>query len=127
MSLPDDIKYSESHEWLRVDGDIAVMGITAFAVEQLSDLVFVDLPTGGHDVTAGAAFGEIESVKAVSDLNSLVTGEIVEVNDELADDLDLLKTDPYGAGWMIKVKMSDPSQVEGLLDAEAYGSLIAEA
>jgi glycine cleavage system H protein len=115
---PDDRKYLKSHEWCKPDGEIAAIGISDWAVEHLSDLVFLDLPEVGTRVKANEPFGEIESVKAVSDLFSPVTGEVVEINADLPDDLDVLKSDPWNAGWMIKVKTS--GQSDALMDAAAY-------
>lgn len=115
---PDDRKYMKSHEWAKTEGDVALVGISDYAVEHLSDLVFLDLPEVGSSVTADEPFGEIESVKAVSDLYSPVSGEIVEINQELPDDLDTLKTDPWNAGWMIKVRLSGESP--NLMAAAAY-------
>lgn len=118
--IPNDRRFLESHEWARQDGDLVVVGISDFAVKHLTDLVFVDLPSVGDRVEQGERFGEIESVKAVSDLNAPISGEIVEVNDELTDALEKVAEDPYGAGWMIKLRPSDPRQLEGLLDHVAY-------
>lgn len=115
---PTDRKYLESHEWCKIDGDVATIGITDFAVSQLSDLVFLDLPKQGATVTAGEQFGEIESVKAVSSLYSGVSGEVTEVNAELADNLEWLAEDAFEKSWMIKVKVTDTSP--DLLDAAAY-------
>lgn len=120
MQLPKDLKYAKSHEWARVSGKTAVVGITAFAVEQLRDLVYLDLPKVGSFVKAGEPFGEIESVKAVSDLVAPVGGKIVKVNAELADHLERLNSDPYGTGWMVEVEMSNPQEAAQLLDASAY-------
>jgi glycine cleavage system H protein len=117
---PQDRSYSESHEWAQLDGDIATVGITDFAVEQLGELVYLDLPAAGTTVQRGAAFGEVESVKAVSDLNSPVDGEIVEVNEALADELATLQEDPFAGGWLLKVRVAGPAALEGLLDAAAY-------
>lgn len=115
---PDDRKYLKSHEWCKVEGDTALIGISDYAVEHLSDLVFLDLPEVGSSVTADETFGEIESVKAVSDLYSPVSGEIMEINAELPDDLDILKSDPWNAGWMLKIKLA--SESSALMDAAAY-------
>lgn len=115
---PDDRKYTKSHEWCLIKNGVATIGITDYAVEHLSDLVFLDLPALGSTVTAGEAFGEIESVKAVSDLYSPVSGEVVAVNEALPDDLDRLKADAFGDGWMLKVKVT--SQRDDLLGAAAY-------
>jgi len=120
MSDPQDCKYMSSHEWCRVDGDTAVVGISRHAVEQLTDLVYVDLPPVGTAVKAGESFGEVESVKAVSELNSPVSGEVVEANTAAVDDPGVISADPYGDGWLIKVKMSDPGEIGALLDAAAY-------
>lgn len=113
-------KFRTSHEWVSVEGDIATIGISEFAVKQLTDLVFIELPSVGDTFDAGSQFGEVESVKAVSDLYSPVAGEVIEVNDGLADDLALLSEDPYGKGWMVKLKVSDASGLDSLLDADAY-------
>jgi len=118
MSNPTDLQYTDDHEWIRIEDDVATVGITAHAAETLSDLVFIDLPEEGDDVTAGSSFGEIESVKAVSDLNSPVTGEVIDVNSELADNLGDIAADPYGKGWMVKIKIN--AAPEGLMDAAAY-------
>ena len=115
---PDDRKYLMSHEWCKTENGIATVGISDFAVEHLSDLVFLDLPAEGTALTAGEPFGEIESVKAVSDLYSPVTGEVVETNTELPENLDLLSEDPFERAWMIKVKLG--SQSPDLMDASAY-------
>ncbi len=127
MELPNDRKYMQSHEWAKLDGDLVRVGITEFAVEQLGDIIFLDLPEVGTAVRAGAAFGEIESVKAVSDLISPVTGEVREVNEKLMDDLDAFADDPWEAGWMIVVAPEDPSELDGLLDADAYAAQAEEA
>ena len=121
---PDDRKYRPSHEWVKVDGDIAYVGITDYAVSHLSDLVFLDLPDIGTDVMANEPFGEIESVKAVSDLYCPVTGEIVEQNEDLQADLGILGKDPWNKGWMVKIKMMTPSEVDGLMDAAAYEKVV---
>ena len=116
---PAELHYLESHEWVGRDGDAAVVGITDFAVNQLTDLVYVDLPKPGSTVTRGETFGEVESVKAVSDLYSPVTGEVLEVNSALEDAIEPLADDPFGAGWLMKVKPTDDS-TDGLLDRAAY-------
>lgn len=115
---PTDRKYLKSHEWCKVEDDVAVVGITDFAVEHLSDLVFLDLPARDSRVTAGEPFGEIESVKAVSDIYSPVTGKVLDVNEALVEDLDRLASDPFGEGWMIKVQVEELSP--DLMDAPAY-------
>ena len=122
-SIPEDLRYTEEHEWVRVDGDAVVVGITDHAQEQLGDVVYVDLPPSGASVEAGASFGEVESTKSVSDLFAPVAGTIEARNDELEDRPELLNEDPYGAGWLVRLTPTDPSAVEGLLDAAAYGDL----
>ncbi|MHC4846595.1 MAG: glycine cleavage system protein GcvH [Planctomycetota bacterium] len=123
---PNDLKYTTTHEWIRVEGDVATIGITAHAAESLSDLVYLGLPEAGDAMTAGESFGEIESVKAVSDLNSPVNGEVLEANSALEDNLATINSDPYGEGWLVKVKLSgDPP--EGLMDVENYEKLVAES
>lgn len=126
MMNPGDLKYSKTHEWTAVDNDLAVIGISDFAVKTLTDLVFLELPKVGDKVTAGESFGEIESVKAVSDLVSPVSGEVVEVHEALVDSLDLVGNDPFGEGWMIKVRLDDPARLEGLMDRAAYEDQCAE-
>ena len=123
MPLPDDRRYLKTHEWHKrdqPDGDLVTIGITQFAADELTDITYVDLPSVGDAVTAGEPFGEVESVKATSDLVSGVSGEVTEVNDELAGDPSLLNTDPHDAGWMVRVRMSDPSELDVLLDAKGY-------
>ena len=120
------LKYSKSHEWVRLEGSTATIGITDFAVHQLTDLVHIELPKSGRTVRQGEPFGEVESVKAVSDLYSPVTGEIVGVNDALADDLGVLSDDPFGKGWMIKLKLADPSSLSSLMDRKAYEAHCAD-
>lgn len=114
------LRYLESHEWVGLEGDVATVGITDFAVSQLSDLTYVELPKVGSTVTLGERFGEVESVKAVSDLYSPVTGEVVEVNSELDEDVAPLSSDPFGSGWLMKVKVAGPSNDDRLLDRAAY-------
>ncbi len=120
MPLPKNLRYTPSHEWVRVEGAFAIVGITDFAVEQLSDLVFIELPAKEAKVKKEARFGEIESTKTVSDLIAPVSGKVVEVNTALADNLDLIKDSPYGQGWMVKIQMSDPAELESLLTADRY-------
>jgi glycine cleavage system H protein len=122
--IPNECRYLESHEWARQEGNLIVVGITDFAVKHLTDLVYIDLPDVGEKIDQGERFGEIESVKAVSDLNSPLAGEIVEVNTELADNLDRVASDPYGAGWMIKVRPSGANPIAHMLDAAAYQKVI---
>ena len=121
---PEDLKYSEEHEWLRIEGDDAVIGITHFAQDSLGDVVFVELPEVGADVKQFEKMGEIESVKAVSDLYSPVGGRVVEINESLADSPELVNDSPYEEGWMIKVEVSDSSEIERLMDASEYGVLV---
>ncbi len=124
MNVPEGLRYSSDHEWVQVDGDVAKIGITDYAQDALGDVVYVDLPATGRSVEAGESFGEVESTKSVSDLFAPVSGEIASVNDELADEPERLNTDPYGDGWICTIKLSDPSQVDGLLDAAGYQALI---
>ena len=123
--VPTDLRYTKDHEWVRVDGEEATIGITAYAAEQLGDIVFVELPEAGRSLEQFAAFGVVESVKAVSDLFAPVAGEVTEINGDLTGTPEVVNTDPYGAGWMLRVKLADPAQVEGLLDASAYEQLTA--
>ena len=123
--VPTDLRYTKDHEWVRVEGDAATIGITAYAADQLGDIVFVELPDPGRALEQFAAFGVVESVKAVSDLFAPVTGEVTEANPELGRNPELVNSDPYGAGWMLKLRVGDAAQVDELLDAEAYDALIA--
>ena len=125
MNIPSNLKYSKDHEWVRVEGDMAYIGITDFAQSELGEIVIVDITTEGETLAQEAVFGSIEAVKTVSDLFMPVGGEVSEVNPKLEDNPELVNSDPYGAGWMIKVKMTNPSEVGSLLDAEAYKALIA--
>ena len=125
--VPADLRYTKDHEWVKVDGDTATIGVTDFAANQLGDVVFVDLPPAGRTVEQFATFGVVESVKAVSDLYAPVSGEVVEANADLSGKPELVNSDPYGAGWMIRVRLGDATQVAGLLDAAAYEQLTAEA
>ena len=120
------VYYTKEHEWVRVEGDTATVGITDFAQSELGDIVFVELPEVGDEVTAGEPFGSVESVKTVSELYAPVSGKVVEVNDALGDSPENVNTSPYGDGWMIVVEMSDPSQVDQLLTAEQYKETISE-
>ncbi len=117
---PASLRYLPSHEWAHLDGDVATVGITAFAVAQLTDLTYVELPNVGSTVTRGRRFGEVESVKAVSDLYSPVTGEVVEANAALEEDVAPLSSDPFRAGWLMKVRVTDPTSLDGLLDRDGY-------
>lgn len=118
-----DLKFAKSHEWARVEGETAVIGISQFAVNLLTDLVYIELPAVGDSVSAGDSIGEIESVKAVSDIYSPVSGEITEVNDSLEEDLGVLNEDPYGKGWIVKIKISEASDLDQLMDQESYDKL----
>lgn len=124
MNIPAELKYTKDHEWVRVEGDIAVIGITDFAQSELGDIVYVEIETVGETMSAEEVFGTIEAVKTVSDLFMPVSGEILEFNSELESKPEGVNSDPYGAGWMVKVKISDASELNNLLDAEAYESLI---
>jgi glycine cleavage system H protein len=124
MNIPEDLRYSREHEWVRLDGDTARVGITDFAQDSLGDVVFVQLPDVGLDVVAGAGVGEIESTKSVSDIYSPVTGVVRSVNDTLAEQPEQVNQDPYGAGWMYEVQCAELSEVGTLLDAAAYRQLV---
>ena len=126
MNIPDNLKYTKEHEWVKVDGDIAVVGITEYAQGELGDIVFVEIETVGETLEKEETFGTVEAVKTVSDLFMPVGGEIIEKNEDLDDTPETINKDPYEAGWMVKVKMSDPSDLDDLLDAAAYKDLIAE-
>ncbi|HEX7472149.1 MAG TPA: glycine cleavage system protein GcvH [Candidatus Limnocylindrales bacterium] len=123
--VPADLRYTKDHEWVRRAGDVATVGITAFAAEQLGDIVFVELPDVGRALEQSATFGVVESVKAVSDLFAPVGGEVVEVNGELTGRPELVNQDPFEAGWMIRLRLADAAQLDGLLDATAYDELVA--
>ena len=124
MNFPQNLKYTNEHEWIRVEGDIAYVGITDYAQEQLGDIVFVDIPTVGESLEAGEVFGTIEVVKAISDLFLPVAGEVLEQNEALEENPELVNKDPYGEGWLIKMKPADVKAVEDLLDAEGYKEVI---
>ena len=124
MNLPDDLKYTKEHEWVRVDDNTATIGITDFAQEELGDIVFVELEEIGDTFDQEEVFGTVEAVKTVSELFAPVSGEIVEINEELEDDPELVNNDPYGKGWMVKLKISDASELEQLLSAEDYEEII---
>ncbi len=126
MEFPSNVKYTSEHEWIRIEGDEAYVGITDYAQDQLGDIVFVDIPTVGETVEKGEVFGTIEVVKTISDLFIPVTGEVLEQNEALADSPELVNKDPYGEGWIIKIKPNDPKDADDLLDAEAYKALINE-
>lgn len=122
MNAPADLRYTKTHEWVRAEGDVATIGITDHAQSELGDIVFVDLPEVGRALGQGDSFGTVESVKTVSDIYTPVAGEVVETNGSLGAQSELVNTDPYGGGWMIKVKLSDPSQLGALLSADAYAA-----
>ena len=124
MNIPDDLKYTEEHEWIRVEGDEIVVGVTDFAQGELGDVVFIELETEGEDLSRGDTFGTIEAVKTVSDLYMPVDGLVVKVNPSLEDTPELVNSDPFGGGWMIRIKLSDPSQLDDLIPADKYSTLI---
>lgn len=124
MNIPQDLKYTKEHEWIKLDGDVATVGITDFAQGELGDIVYVEIETEGETLAAEEVFGTVEAVKTVSDLFMPLSGEIIEFNAGLEADPEAVNRDPYGAGWMIKIQVSDASEVDGLLDAAAYGELI---
>ncbi len=124
MTIPKELRYSKEHEWLRVEGQIGVVGISEYAVEQLGDITLVEAPEKGSEITSGDAVGVIESVKAVSDLFTPVSGTVKEVNESLEDEPEKVNEDPYGEGWLMKIKLSKPEEVDGLLDAEGYQSFL---
>ena len=124
MNVPAELKYTKEHEWIRVEGEEAYVGITDYAQSQLGDIVFVEVETEGDNLEAGDTFGSIEAVKTVSDLYMPVCGEVLEFNSELEDQPDLVNKDPYGKGWIIKVKIEDEAQLDGLLNADAYKASI---
>ena len=125
MSAPTDLRYTRDHEWVRVTGEEATVGITQYAADQLGDIVFVELPDEGRDLEEAKAFGVVESVKAVSDLFAPLTGTVTSINGALAANPELVNSDPYGDGWMIKIAVSDTSEVDDLLDGPAYDDLVA--
>ena len=124
MNFPSDLKYTKEHEWVRVEGDVATIGITEFAQSELGDIVFIDINTIGDSIGQDEIFGAVEAVKTVSDLFMPISGEVLEKNDALVSSPESVNSDPYGAGWMIKVKMSDPSEMDGLLSAETYREMV---
>ncbi|MBU0641142.1 MAG: glycine cleavage system protein GcvH [Planctomycetes bacterium] len=126
MAVPHDRKYTQTHEWFKPDGNLVTVGITQFAADELTDVTFVDLPEVGGQVEAGSSFGEIESVKATSDMYCAVTGEVKEVNERLADEPELVNSDPFGEGWMLKVECSDLASLDKLLDGPAYDEMISD-
>ena len=126
-SYPDELRYHTEHDWVRVDGDQATFGITWYAQDTLGEVVFFDLPDVGSEVTKDQAYAEVESVKAVSDVYAPMSGEITEVNQALSDSPDTINSDPYGDGWMVKVRLSDASEAESLMDAAAYREMLKDS
>lgn len=124
MNFPEDIRYTREHEWIRVEGDEAYVGITDYAQSELGEIVFVDVPTVGETVAQGDVFGSIEAVKTVSDLNMPMSGEVLEINEELDAQPELVNNDPYGKGWIIRIAVKDASELDNLLDAAAYQALL---
>jgi glycine cleavage system H protein len=123
---PSDYRYTKEHEWIQVSGDAGTIGITDYAQHELGDVVFVEMPAVGAKITAGQVFGTVESVKAVSEIFAPVSGEVTETNSVLSDTPETLNSDPHGAGWLIKIKLANPSDVSGLMDAAAYQAFISE-
>lgn len=126
-NIPNNLKYTKDHEWARVQGNLAVVGVTQHAQESLGDVVYVELPKVGTTITAGKQFGVIESTKAVSELYAPLSGKVVKVNDTLTNKPDTVNADPYGAGWIIEIELSDTKQLDGLLSADAYADLLKNA
>ena len=124
MNLPQELRYTKDHEWVKVEGDLATVGVTDFAQQELGDIVYVEIETVGKDLQAGAVFGTVEAVKTVSDLFLPVSGTITEVNPKLSSNPELVNTDPYGGGWMVKMKVRNTADVQGLMDAAAYEKLV---
>lgn len=124
MNIPAELKYTKDHEWIKIDGDVATVGITDFAQSELGDIVYVDVDTLDDTVDKDEVFGSVEAVKTVSDLFMPLSGEVIEFNEDLEDSPESVNSDPYGDGWMIKIKISDTSQIDNLLDAEAYKAVI---
>ena len=125
LEFRDDVKYTKEHEWVKLEGDVATVGITDYAQRQLGDVVFIELPEAGTQVEQMKPFGVIEAVKAVSDLFSPITGEVTEVNSELQTQSNLINSDPYGEGWIVKIKIKDPKELDGLLSPADYRKLVA--
>ncbi len=126
MNIPQELKYTKDHEWIKVDENVALIGITDFAQKELGDIVYVEIETEGEELSDGDVFGTVEAVKTVSDLLMPISGKIIEINDELESEPEIVNSDPYGKGWMIKVEFSDISVLDSLLSAEDYNSLISE-
>lgn len=126
MAVPADRRYTQTHEWFKAEGNVVTVGITQFAADELTDITYVELPAVGRQVSAGSGFGEVESVKASSDLYSAVSGKVLEINKKLADTPELVNTDPFHGGWMVKLECSDLSPLEKLMDAAAYQKMISK-
>lgn len=126
MAVPNELKYSKEHEWVKVEGNVAIIGITEYAQSELGDIVFVELPETDDEINEGDTFGSVESVKTVSELYAPISGKVVEVNEELEDSPELVNESPYEKAWMVKVEISDESQIEALLTAEKYSEMIGE-
>jgi len=126
MEFPEELKYTEDHEWILIEDDIVTVGITDFAQDALGDVVFVELPEVGSTVEAGKSFGVVESVKAVSDVYAPVSGEVIEINEDLPDTPELINTSAYEDGWMVKIRLTDTAELDDLLDAEAYQAFVDE-
>lgn len=124
MNIPADLKYTKEHEWIRVEGDVAFVGITDYAQSELGEIVFVDVDSVGETIEQGAVFGSVEAVKTVSDLNMPASGEVLEFNERLNDEPELVNNDPYGEGWMVKIAVANPAELDNLLDAEGYKAII---
>jgi len=124
MNFPNTVRYTTEHEWIRVEGEEAYVGITDYAQSELGEIVFIDVPTVGEVVAQGEVFGSVEAVKTVSDLNMPATGEVLEVNEELEAHPELVNEDPYGKGWMVRIRLTDPSELDSLMDAAAYEASI---
>jgi len=124
MNFPGELKYTKEHEWIRIDGDEATIGITEFAQRELGDIVYVEIETVGQELKSGEIFGTVEAVKTVSDLYLPLSGSVTEINPKLNSNPELVNTDPYGEGWMVKMKINNPSDVEALMDAAAYENMV---
>ena len=124
MNIPAELKYTEDHEWVKIDGDVATVGITDFAQGELGDIVYVEIETEGESIDSGEVFGTVEAVKTVSDLFMPLSGEVIEVNEALEDAPETVNDNPYEDGWMIKIKLSNTSEIDNLLSAEAYGAVV---
>jgi glycine cleavage system H protein len=126
-TYPDDLRYHKEHDWARIDGDEAVLGITWFAQDALGELVHYEPPNEGDTITRDGAYGEVESVKAVSDVIAPLSGEVIEVNKKVVDEPETVNADPYGEGWLVRIRLSDPSETDALLDVDAYKQVVAES